>query len=100
MTEKQWLHDVTEVNLLEGYQVLVLFDDGTAGKVDFWEWAPFPGVLAPLAQPEVFAQLTLHPEHKTIMWPTAIPIDVDPVWLYCRANGLSLPDWTDLQASA
>lgn len=88
------LHDAVEVKPKDGHRLWVAFDDGTAGEVDFNEWQPFPGVLAPLAQPEVFAQVQIDPENKTLFWPTPYPVDVDPVWLYCRANGLPLPQWS------
>jgi len=90
----KYLHEVTHVKHLEGYTVEVQFDDGTSGQVDFAEWSPFPGVLAPLAQPKIFGTIYVHPEHKTVAWASpAVALDVDPIWLYCRANGIALPDW-------
>jgi len=89
-----YLHNVIQVKPLSNYCLWVSFDDGTSGEADFSEWKPFPGVLAPLAQPEVFSQVSIHPEHTTLMWPTSDPIDIDPAWLYCRANKLPLPQWT------
>lgn len=85
-------HDVTAVKLIQDYKVWVDFDDGTGGEIDFSEWEPFPGVLAPLREPEIFSTVHIHPEHKTLVWQTSEPLDVDPVWLYCRVNRLPLPD--------
>jgi Protein of unknown function (DUF2442) len=89
----QELHDVTEVKPLEGYRLWVSFDDGTSGVVDFSEWEPFPGVLGQLTDQDVFQKVFVHPEHKTLAWPTPQPVDADPIWLYCRANGLPFPVW-------
>jgi hypothetical protein len=87
----RYLHDVTAAVYLQGHTIQVHFDDGSSGIVDFSEWAPFPGVLSPLAHPDVFATFYIHPEHKTLAWKTPANVDVDPLWLYCRANKLSLP---------
>jgi hypothetical protein len=85
------LHNVIAVKLIQDYRVWIDFDDGTGGEVDFSEWDPFPGVFAPLREPEIFSTLQSHPEYKTLIWQTPEPMDVDPLWLYCRANRLPLP---------
>jgi hypothetical protein len=94
MLRQSFLHDTTAFKLQEPYRLWVAFDDGTAGVVDFSEWQPFTGVLAPLAQRDMFEQVFIHPETKTLAWPTPMPVDADPIWLYCRANGIPLPQWT------
>jgi hypothetical protein len=94
MAKHSLLHNTVDVKLQEGYRLWVAFDDGTAGVVDFSEWQPFRGVLAPLAQREMFAKVFIDPESKTLAWPTPMPVDADPVWLYCRANRIPLPQWT------
>jgi hypothetical protein len=94
MTSDSLRNDVIDVKLQDEYRLWVAFDDGTAGVVDFSEWYPFKGVLAPLAQREMFAKVFIDPESKTLAWPTPSPVDADPVWLYCRANRISLPQWT------
>ncbi|MEB3245713.1 MAG: DUF2442 domain-containing protein [Vampirovibrionales bacterium] len=60
---------IIEVNPVREYTLRVRFDDGSTGDVDFSEWQPFPGVLAPLQQPDVFASAAIHPEHKTLFLP-------------------------------
>lgn len=59
---------VTEVRVLGGYRLLLSFEDGSSGEVDFSheDWG---GVFAPLADPTYFARVRLDDELGTIVWP-------------------------------
>jgi len=46
------------------------------------------GVSAPLLDPDVFAQVRVHPELGTVVWPTGA--DVDPDVLYSELSGVAL----------
>jgi hypothetical protein len=95
MMQPSLFHDVLQVEYRHDYVVWVSFDDDSNGEVDFSEWQPFPGVLEPLKQVDCLASVQIHPESKTLYWDLPNPVDVDPIWLYCRANQLPLPVWKD-----
>ena len=86
------IHDVTQVRYMDAYRVHVTFDDGTSGVVDFEKWwGPFPGILSEVKPLEVFKQVFIEPETKTLVWPTPNKLDADPVIVYCMANNLPIP---------
>jgi hypothetical protein len=64
---------VTEVQWLGGHRLLLRFDDGTSGEVDFSgeEWK---GVFAPLASSEYFRSVSLDEQLGTIVWPNGADI--------------------------
>ncbi len=70
---------VVSVEHLDGYRVLLRFDDGVMGEVDLSEhlWGP---MFDPLRDPEVFARVSVDPELGTIAWPNGA--DIDPCSLH------------------
>jgi hypothetical protein len=62
------LLDVTAVEVVGKFRLLLTFEDGTVGDVDFGarEWR---GVLEPLSDPNFFARVRVDPEADTIAWP-------------------------------
>ena len=80
---------VTEVEALAGFRLRVAFADGLRGIVDLSELVQSPkaGVFAALADPSLFAQVTL--EYGAVSWPGDIDLAPDamhaeiqnqPVW--------------------
>jgi hypothetical protein len=83
------LKDIVEVKPLGGHRLYLRFEDGVAGELDFADRLRFDGVFAPLTDPEAFAQVRIHPDLGTIVWPTGA--DLDPDVLYAEVSGLPIP---------
>jgi hypothetical protein len=71
---------VKAVTVLSGYRLAVTFMDGRSGIVDCASIlvASNPGIYAPLAAPDYFAQARI--ELGAITWPNGA--DLDPGWMY------------------
>ena len=71
---------IQAVSVLPDYRLAVTFRDGRYGIVDCADIknSHAPGIYAPLAKPEFFAQVTL--ELGVLTWPNGA--DLDPHWLY------------------
>ncbi len=79
------LKDIVEVRPLGGYRLYLRFEDGVAGELDLGDRLRFEGVFAPLKDPATFAQVRVHPEGGTIVWPNGA--DLDPDVLYAELSG-------------
>ena len=79
------LKDIVEVRPLGGYRLYLRFEDGVAGELDLTGRLRFEGVFALLRDPAVFAQVRIHPELGTVVWPNGA--DLDPDVLYTELSG-------------
>ncbi|MBP9143939.1 MAG: DUF2442 domain-containing protein [Thermoanaerobaculia bacterium] len=71
----------TEVRYLEGYRFWLRFDDGVEGEIDLA--GELGGkIFEPLLDTDLFAQLSLHPEFRTVVWPNGA--DLAPEFLHDR----------------
>jgi len=70
---------VVEVRALEGYRLLLQFQDGTVGTVDVTDelWGP---MFEPLKDVTLFAQVSVDKDLETITWPNGA--DLAPEFLY------------------
>ena len=68
-----------DVRYIRNYKVWLRFSDGAEGEIDLKNdlWGE---VFEPLKDLEKFSQLQLHPELKTLTWPTGA--DLAPEFLY------------------
>ncbi len=82
---------VVSVQWLGGHRLRVGFDDGSGGEVDLAARMKFRGLLAPLSDPALFAQVSLDAETGTIRWPG--DLDFDPVILHHYVTGRPMPKW-------
>ncbi len=82
------LKDIVEVKPLGGYRLYLRFEDGVAGELDFAGRLRFEGVFASLRDPAVFAQVRIHPELGTVVWPNGA--DLDPDVLYSELSGVGI----------
>jgi len=74
---------VTDVVPLEGYRIRATFSDGAIKEIDLSELLAAGGVLAPIyEQREIFEQVHVNPESRTVEWPG--DVDLDPEVLYGR----------------
>ncbi|MGH8849805.1 MAG: DUF2442 domain-containing protein [Casimicrobiaceae bacterium] len=62
------LPHIIEVRYVTGYTVWLRFSDGAEGEVDVTNELYGP-IFEPLRDVEVFRQVTVHPELKTLVWP-------------------------------
>jgi len=85
------LKDIVEATPLDGYRVRLRFEDGVTGDVDLSTVVRFEGVFTPLKDLARFRELRVHPELGTIYWPNGA--DLDPVVLYARVTGTSIPSY-------
>ena len=78
-----YLPAVVGVAVIGEYRLRLLFDDGTAGDVDFssMEWK---GVFEPLGDRMYFATVKVDPEAATVVWPNGA--DLAPETLYQEAR--------------
>lgn len=79
------LKDIVEVRPLGAHRLYVRFEDGVAGELDFATRLRFAGVFAPLRDPRVFAEVRVHDELGTLVWPNGA--DLDPDVLYAELSG-------------
>lgn len=76
------LVDVTGAEVIGDHRLRLTFEDGLVGDVDFTgrNWR---GVSEPLADPAFFAQVSVDPQIRTVVWPNGY--DMAPETLYERA---------------
>jgi Protein of unknown function (DUF2442) len=82
-----WLRTVVAVTPLDGYRVLLRFDDGLEGELDLEPLlSPFSGVFAPLRDPARFREVFV--SCHTASWPNGA--DLAPEILYSKVSGRPL----------
>ena len=74
------LIDVTEVKLLEDYNIWLHFNNGASGKVNIKEIIPFKGVFSPLEDYNYFSRVYVNHDIGTICWENGA--DIAPDFLY------------------
>jgi len=82
---------VVSVQWLGDHRLRVGFDDGSAGEVDLAARMKFRGLLAPLADPALFAQVAVDEETGMLRWPG--DLEFDPVILHHYVTGRPMPKW-------
>lgn len=71
------LVDILDVAVIGDHRLRLSFEDGTVGDVGF-EQREWRGVLEPLADPIVFAQVRVHA--GTIAWPNGLDMAPEPLY--------------------
>ncbi|MEX2156147.1 MAG: DUF2442 domain-containing protein [Gemmatimonadales bacterium] len=85
------MKDVVEVRPVGGYRLYLRFEDGVSGELDFAGRLGFEGVFAPLTDPAVFAQVRIHPELGTIVWPNGADLDPDVIYAELSGTPIAVP---------
>jgi hypothetical protein len=87
MSLVEQLVDVTAVEGVGDHRLRLTFADGVVGDVDFRgrEWK---GVLAPLADAAVFAQVRVDTQAGTIAWPNGVDFAPEPLYEEARRGQL------------
>lgn len=78
---------VTSFRIVAPYTLSVMFDDGLVREIDF-QPILVGSLFGPLADLEIFNQVRLDPEVKTLVWPNGA--DFDPETLH---------NWPDYEAA-
>jgi Protein of unknown function (DUF2442) len=68
MSEMPPLVRVTRVEVVGDHRLRLSFEDGMVGDVSY-EGREWKGVLKPLGDPQVFAEVTVDEQMGTIAWP-------------------------------
>lgn len=63
------LKDIVGATPLDGYRLLLRFEDGVEGEVDVSRLVTFDGVFAELHDLEMFRQVRVDAATGTIVWP-------------------------------
>lgn len=84
---EKYLPVVAGVAVIGDHVLRLLFNDGTAGDVDFSE-ERWTGVLEPLNDPGYFAQVSVDPEAGTVIWPNGIDLAPEPLYEQAHAHPL------------
>ncbi len=79
------MNAVTSVRHVSGFRLWLRFSVGTEGEIDLSDELRGP-VFEPLAEPAVFAQVSVNPELRTITWPNGA--DFAPEFLYARVRAV------------
>jgi len=79
------LRDIIDVQVMEGYQLRLRFEDGVEGALNVADLVDFSGVFAPLRAHDYFRQVRVNAELGTICWPNGA--DLDPDVLYSLISG-------------
>lgn len=82
---------VVAADHINGYKVLIKFNDSSEGIADFSQSLEGK-IFEPLQDPDYFSQFSLDPELGTLVWPNGA--DFAPEYLYF----LAFKDFPELQA--
>ena len=83
-----FLPSVTRAEYRGGYSIVVTFNDGKSGTIDFVRWLEGP-IFEPLKDPEYFQRFFL--DGGTVSWPNGA--DIAPETLYEQAQPSAAPDF-------
>lgn len=76
---------ISEVEVLADQRLRLTYVDGLVGDVVFAD-GHWYGVLAPLAEPEFFAQVFVSPDSGTLTWPGDLDLAPEPLREAARKN--------------
>ena len=78
------LYDVTEVHVLPGHKLSVLFADGLKGTVELSERLEGP-IFGPLRDETLFSQAYI--EHGAVVWPNGADLAPDAMYDEIKKSG-------------
>jgi hypothetical protein len=78
------LRRIQHVQALPDYHLRLVYEGGSEVVVDFAPIVSEAGVFAPLADPALFAQVSLGDRGRSICWPGEIDFCADALWLQAQ----------------
>jgi hypothetical protein len=75
------LQIIRRVEVEGGFTLRLTFADGTAGLIRLADAVRQGGVFAKLADPAIFAQVTIGDRGRSLEWPGEIDLCADALWL-------------------
>lgn len=85
------IYDVISAEYKGDYRILVTFENGKGGIVDFEQFIKRGGVFEKLQDMTFFRQFSINKELGILCWDNQV--DVAPEILYSVATGEPLPEW-------
>jgi hypothetical protein len=80
-------YSVVTAEYVDGYRLLVAFQDGTRGIVDLSSYARRGGVFRRLADAKFFKDFRINRDFGVICWGRRGEVDIAPETLYALAGG-------------
>jgi len=74
------LRHVVSARHLGGQEIEVAFDDGAVGMLNLGDYVEMTGVFAPLSDEAEIAKVQVHPETRTLCWPSGADLDPDALY--------------------
>ena len=84
-------YDVVSAEYKGDYRILLTFENGKSGIVDFVQFIKKGGVFEKLRDLSYFQQFSINKELGILCWHNQV--DVAPEVLYSEATGEPLPEW-------
>lgn len=81
---------VTDAEVIGPHKLRLTFEDGTVGDVAFTD-EDWQGVLAPLRDPAVFAQVRVDSQLGTLVWPGEIDVAPEPLYREAKRRATHTP---------
>lgn len=83
---------ITDVQALDGLCIRATFSDGAVKEIDLSELMARGGVFAPIRdRREVFEQVRVNPETRTVEWPGEVDLDPEVLYGYFEpASGVAI----------
>ena len=78
------LVDVVKLEIIDGYNLHLQFDDGTSGDVDISKIGPFKGVFEKLNDKSFFSRVSINHDIGTICWENGA--DLSPSYLLANVK--------------
>jgi hypothetical protein len=73
------LHDVVAVEVVDDYELELVFDDGTRGRIDLSRILS-GRIFGPLRDPAYFRQVVVDPDLGTVVWPNGADLAPDALY--------------------
>ena len=83
--------DLIRAEYVKDYEILLSFDNGKTGTIDFSKFIKRGGIFSKLENLEYFKKFSIDPELFILKWSNEI--DIAPEILYSEATGEPLPSW-------
>ena len=88
--------DIISATYKGDYKIVIFFENGKSGVVDFQKYLEKGGIFAPLKDLDFFRRFAINRELGIITWNNEI--DIAPETLYSEATKEPLPRWVEKES--